>query len=317
MSDPTDPLASPSAPKATTAGGLLRQARQAQGLHIAALAAAIKVVPRKLELLESDQYDKLPDATFTRALAQAVCRTLKVDAKPVLALLPPLNGHRLEQVSEGLKTPFNERPGHFVPRDWASVSSPALWLAVLLVIGAVLLYVLPAGWLALPGKAPSDTAASAAGSAPFAAAASEAEGSLSGAATGEASPAAAPPAAASGQVGDPAVPALLPALLPAKLPGASGGVGGAAVAGAASAAPVAASLLQIRTTAQSWVGVTDARGMALLGRTVLPGEAIGLDGPLPLKVRVGNASATALIFKGQPVDLAAFTIGNVARLELK
>ena len=313
MSDPTDPLASPSAPKPTTAGGLLRQARQAQGLHIAALAAAIKVVPRKLELLESDQYDKLPDATFTRALAQAVCRTLKVDAKPVLALLPPLNGHRLEQVSEGLKTPFNERPGHFVPRDWASVSSPALWLAVLLVIGAVLLYVLPAGWLALPGKAPSDTAASAAGSAPFAAAASEVEGSLSGAATGEASPATAAPAAASGQVGDPAV----PALLPARLPGAPGGVGGAAVAGAASAAPVAASLLQIRTTAQSWVGVTDARGTALLGRTVLPGEAIGLDGPLPLKVRVGNASATALIFKGQPVDLAAFTIGNVARLELK
>ena len=308
MSDPTDPLASPSAPKPTTAGGLLRQARQAQGLHIAALAAAIKVVPRKLELLESDQYDKLPDATFTRALAQAVCRTLKVDAKPVLALLPPLNGHRLEQVSEGLKTPFNERPGHFVPRDWASVSSPALWLAVLLVIGAVLLYVLPVGWLALPGKAPSDTAASAAGSAPFAAAASEVEGSLSGAATGEASPATAAPAAASGQVGDP---------VPATLPGASGGVGGAAVAGAASAASVAASLLQIRTTAQSWVSVTDARGTALLGRTVLPGEAIGLDGPLPLKVRVGNASATALIFKGQPVDLAAFTIGNVARLELK
>lgn len=313
MSDPKDLVASPPAPKATTAGGLLRQARQAQGLHIAALAAAIKVVPRKLELLESDQYDKLPDATFTRALAQAVCRTLKVDAKPVLALLPPLNGHRLEQVSEGLKTPFNERPGHFVPRDWASVSSPALWLAVLLVIGAVLLYALPAGWLPLPAKAPSDSAASAAGSAPFAAAASGAEGSLIGAATGEASPATAPPAAAPGQVGDPAV----PALLPATLPGTPAGVGGAAVAGAASAAPVAASLLQIRTTAQSWVGVTDARGTALLGRTVLPGEAVGLDGPLPLKVRVGNASATALIFKGQPVDLAAFTIGNVARLELK
>ena len=116
---------------------------------------------------------------------------------------------------------------------------------------------------------------------------------------------------------EPAVPALLPTTLPATLLGTPAGVGGAAVAGAASAAPVAASLLQIRTTAQSWVGVTDARGTALLGRTVLPGEAVGLDGPLPFKVRVGNASATALIFKGQPVDLAAFTIGNVARLELK
>ena len=66
MSDPTG--ADAGAPPATTAGGLLRQARQAQGLHIAALAAAIKVTPRKLELLESDQFDQLPDATFTRAL---------------------------------------------------------------------------------------------------------------------------------------------------------------------------------------------------------------------------------------------------------
>ena len=79
----------------STAGGLLRQARQAQGLHIAALAAAIKVTPRKLELLEADRLDELPDATFTRALAQTVCRTLKIDAAPVLALLPPPKGHRL------------------------------------------------------------------------------------------------------------------------------------------------------------------------------------------------------------------------------
>ena len=41
MSDMQEPAAASSA-RATTAGGLLRQARQAQGLHIAALAAAIK-----------------------------------------------------------------------------------------------------------------------------------------------------------------------------------------------------------------------------------------------------------------------------------
>ena len=80
MSEPTDATPNP----ATSAGALLRQARQAQGLHIAALAAAIKVTPRKLELLEADRYDELPDATFVRALAQTVCRSLKIDAAPVL-----------------------------------------------------------------------------------------------------------------------------------------------------------------------------------------------------------------------------------------
>ncbi len=138
----------PKPPTATTAGGLLRQARQAQGLHIATLAASIKVASRKLELLEADQYDQLPDATFTRGLAHAVCRSLKIDSVPVLAMLPPLNEHRLEEVAEGLNMPFNERPGRLVPKEWLSVSSPAMWLAALLVIGAVFVYVMPAGWLA-------------------------------------------------------------------------------------------------------------------------------------------------------------------------
>ena len=65
-----------------SAGALLRAAREEQGLHIAALAAAIKVTPRKLDALENDRCDELPDATFTRALAQTVCRALKIDAGP-------------------------------------------------------------------------------------------------------------------------------------------------------------------------------------------------------------------------------------------
>ena len=77
MSDSSTVPGSDLSPRPTTAGGLLRQARQAKGLHIAALAAAIKVVPRKLELLESDQFDKLPDATFTRALAHTGGRRIE------------------------------------------------------------------------------------------------------------------------------------------------------------------------------------------------------------------------------------------------
>jgi cytoskeleton protein RodZ len=58
---------------APSAGRLLREARERQGLHIAVLAASIKVTSKKLELLEADCFDALPDATFTRALAQTVC----------------------------------------------------------------------------------------------------------------------------------------------------------------------------------------------------------------------------------------------------
>jgi cytoskeleton protein RodZ len=162
----SDPLASnlsvPSANIPTTAGGLMRSARQAQGMHIAVLASTIKVTPRKLELLETDQFSQLPDATFTRALAQAVCRSLKIDAAPILALLPPPNGHRLEQVAEGLNTPFHDRPGRLVPREWANVANPALWLAGLIVLAAALVYWLPASWLVLPKTGVSGASSSSA-----------------------------------------------------------------------------------------------------------------------------------------------------------
>ena len=50
-----------------TAGTLLREAREAAGLHVATLAANLKVPVRKLEALEEDRFDQLGDAVFIRA----------------------------------------------------------------------------------------------------------------------------------------------------------------------------------------------------------------------------------------------------------
>src|SRR6059036_2717399 len=85
-----------------SAGSLLREAREAAGLHVATLAVALKVPVRKLEALEDDRYDQLPDAVFVRALASSVCRTLKIDAQPVLERLPQTATPRLVQLDEGI-----------------------------------------------------------------------------------------------------------------------------------------------------------------------------------------------------------------------
>ena len=83
-----------------TAGALLRDAREAAGLHIAALAVALKVPVAKLEALEADNFSALPDMVFVRALASSVCRTLKIDPQAVLALLPQGEGpEQLEDLS--------------------------------------------------------------------------------------------------------------------------------------------------------------------------------------------------------------------------
>jgi cytoskeleton protein RodZ len=67
----------------------------------------------------------------------------------------------------------------------------------------------------------------------------------------------------------------------------------------------------------SWVEVTDAGGRSLIARTLAAGEAVGLDGEFPLRVKIGNAAATEVQLRGQRVDLAAATRDNIARLELK
>ena len=47
-----------------------------------------------------------------------------------------------------------------------------------------------------------------------------------------------------------------------------------------------------------------------------PGESVSLDGALPIRLTIGNASATQLGFRGQPVDLSDRTRDNIARLQL-
>lgn len=85
----------------------------------------------------------------------------------------------------------------------------------------------------------------------------------------------------------------------------------------ATAGSGAAGLLQLRSTQASWVDVRDARGSVLLSRIVQPGEAVGLDGALPLRLTIGNAAGTQVSFRGKAVDMTGRTRDNVARLELQ
>lgn len=310
------------APAPTTAGGILRQARQAQGIHVAALAASLKVLPRKLEALEADRYDQLLDATFTRALAQGVCRQLKIDPTPVLSLLPPLNEHRLEQVAEGLKTPFHDGPRRMATMDWGGIGSPVMWLLALIVALTIAVYVLPSRWLPFVGATTSparlaDSNAAASGAASTIVSEAFPPPGATAAIGAAATPILAPGAGtAASSVGAAAV--TEPAALATQMPAAAATATTATTATtttATAAAPTNA--LQIRTTAPSWVGVTGAQGQSLLSRVVNVGESVTIDGAPPLKLTVGNVRGTEIVFKGRKVDLASADRGNVARLELK
>ena len=127
-----------------TAGALLHDAREAAGIHIAALAALLKVPEQRLEALEQDRLDLLLDAVFARALASSVCRTLKIDAAPVLERLPPTSAYRLKYPSAGINTPFRplgDSPG---PSVWPQISRPIVLAGLTLLLGALVLIFLPA-----------------------------------------------------------------------------------------------------------------------------------------------------------------------------
>ena len=102
----------------------LREAREAAGLHIAAMAAALKVPVRKLEALEAGRYDELPDLTFARALASSACRQLKIDPAPVLEQIPQNPAPAL-----GDRDTTCAIVGGVVALADAGASIPADWLA--------------------------------------------------------------------------------------------------------------------------------------------------------------------------------------------
>lgn len=304
MIDEDDP-----APRPVTAGTLLRQAREAQGLHIAVLAARLKMPQRKLEALESDRLSDLPDAMFARALAQSVCRSLNVDAAPVLALLPQVAPSALDQVSAGLNTPFRDKPSphDHVPAVW--IQHPAWVVVVLLLVGSAVVWFWPRDaafrFLAEPSAPASAPVAPTSATLPLADAASEPIGNASASTPQAASAASAPALPVAPVSASAAAAGTLPLTQTLADPAAQRGW---------SEGP----LLALSTTDASWVEVVDASGRTLVSRVFSAGDAASLDeGALPFRVVIGNVEATELRLRGQTVDLVPVAGSNVARVELK
>lgn len=305
------------APAATVggAGRMLREAREATGMHVAALAVALKVPVRKLEALEADRHEDVGDLVFVRALAGSVCRALRVDPKPILERLPQGAQPRLAGASEGINEPFRA-PSDAMPSGWAGLLTRPVALAVgALLLGAVVLMLLPmaqrgddkpsaakapppadAALPSAPLAQPSTGQAPAAGSAPAAEASTAPVQAVAVSLSPAASPAA--PAAAPPQDVDARGPAAGPEVRP-------------------SASAAAADIISFRASGPSWVEVSDARGTVVLRRLLAAGESAGAAGAMPLKVTVGKADLTQVQVRGQAFDLQAVTRENVARFEVK
>ena len=321
------------------AGAMLKLAREAHGLHIAALAVLLKVPVKKLEALESDRLDLLPDAVFVRALASSVCRTLKIDPAIVLARLPQTDAPKLRYHGRGINAPFRspgDRPG---PLVWAQVSRPAVLAGLLLLMGALVLIFLPAIKTGLSevrlGIVESKTKnletvktmpATAVAEAPVTDSQKSSVSSVSSLAAIDISVA---PSESTSAVT--ATAATAEALLVGKSSATVSEPGpslmfaskilsadmSSATFVAAGNSPLASDVVVFTAKTESWVEVTDAKAQLVLRRTLAAGEVVGASGALPLKVVVGRANATQVEIRGRAFDVNAVAKDNVARFEVK
>lgn len=300
-----------------TAGALLRDAREAAGLHIAALAVALKVPVAKLEALEADNFSALPDMVFVRALASSVCRTLKIDPQAVLALLPQGEGPRLSAGDVGLNAPVKGFASRSSAAPFKGAGSRSfVWAVGLLLIGAALMMFLPRGLdadLSALLKQPETTTKIPMPTGNVAQEISVAVGAEQR--VPSAAPAPAPAAAAGVGVELPAGESIKPAGIashPIVLPSVE-----ASAPSSAPAADAPSGVLAFKARSESWIQVRDAAGALVLQRNLAPNELVSVSGVLPLAVVIGRADATEVFVRGKPYDIGPVSRENVARFEVK
>ncbi|MCL5741341.1 MAG: helix-turn-helix domain-containing protein [Betaproteobacteria bacterium] len=300
-----------------TAGALLRDAREAAGLHIAALAVALKVPVAKLEALEADNFSALPDMVFVRALASSVCRTLKIDPQAVLALLPQGEGPRLSAGDVGLNAPVKGFAGRSSAAPFKGAGSRSfVWAVGLLLIGAALMMFLPRGLdadLSALLKQPETTTKIPMPTGNVAQEISVAVGAEERVPSAAPAPAAA--AAAGVGVELPAGESIKPAGIashPIVLPSVE-----ASAPSSAPAADAPSGVLAFKARSESWIQVRDAAGALVLQRNLAPNELVSVSGVLPLAVVIGRADATEVFVRGKPYDIGPVSRENVARFEVK
>lgn len=314
----SDTPAAPSADPTTSAGHLLRGAREAAGLHIVALAAALKVPVRKLEALEADRWEELTDATFVRALAGSVARHLKTDAAPILRALPTGKTAPIEVPdnlgrANGASMQFSLQSG--IPK--------VAWLVLALLLAALTLYMLPDSvfkQLALLGSGAqtaetptskafpitaSDTSSGSAGA--------ESEGAAQGKGVIEQPESTTKPTAV---LIDPtsttAVTADKPTVSSVPM-----SVAVAATPVNAIATQVSNTALTIKATADTWIDVNGQDGKLRAQRLLKSGETAEFDDSPAFTVVIGNATGAKVWIKGQVFDLSPVVRNNVARFDTK
>jgi len=288
-------------------GELLREKREEASLTIEDVSNRLRLSVRQIKALESNDFAVFSEAMMTRGFIRNYARLLELDAEPLLAAyrvyVPNDAPHALSIQSANVLLPSHRR------RSWGKY-----------VIMSLLLVLLTGAWVIYSEFfAHKDIAEH-----PVEVAGNHVEQNLPVGESAEPSP-----PASSESMPEPALP-LAERLEQAASEPASSVVSTTVNSAAESTKPAipvkpevavkaaAGTTLKIKFTfsEQSWISVIDRDGNEIFNKTKAAGSADEVEGQPPLKVVVGNAAGTQVIYKDKPIDLAPYSRLNVARLTL-
>jgi cytoskeleton protein RodZ len=294
-----------------TAGTLLRQARENAGVDIAALAVMMKVPVKKIEALEDNKLDLLPDSVFIRALASSMCKVLKVDPVLILSKLPSNTTPRLLSEYKNISIPFRAKAEKNKFEIFNLFSKPAGVFVFTLLIGALIIFLIPKNsnisnfFDTLNSKATNPTQIK-----------SENPNSV-------AEKTVAPEASLDQKVVIENSSSRPTIVLP--IDGVSNSMRSPDSAQTIKTAEIVpnntstnvAGIVVFKARASTWIEVRDAKGVYHIKKIVEAGEVVGYSGELPISIVVGRADATDVEVRGKHFNLDNSTKSNVARFEVK
>ena len=274
-------------------GKQLQQARESQDISIEEVSNRLRLSPRQIKALESDDFTALPEPMITRGFIRNYARLLEIDPEPLLeayrAHVPSEPPRAISIPSENILISGNDG------RSWMVYAA-----------GSLLVIALLGAWLYMDGLTPNLGQKPVA--APVEITPEPAEDTFS-------QPMPTPALPAAERMGDSEAAAELAASeSPEAVPEST------IVEPTESAIvnkPVATtSMAAIRLTfnENSWVSVIDGNNVEILNKTKSAGSEELIEGEPPFKVVIGNSAGSKLVYKGAPVDLEPHTRLNVARI---
>jgi cytoskeleton protein RodZ len=282
------------------AGQRLAAARREQQREIGKVATALHLRVEIVEALETGDKASLPSITFVRGYIKSYARLLGLDEQRVIGLLP----EAIEFRAAPLKTVGMRRSK---PPIRLPIGKWLVWMATIGMLVLAVMYGMPLVEKFTGGTGQADTGSDAGALplpldmqlAPDLEVGSEVE-----------------------SVEEPVQP-VEDESLPVQVeesPGAANDAAAAAEPGAdAVVSPVAdagPALVEMTFSQDSWVEM-ESHGRKLLEGNQLAGSVRSVSAEPPISILLGNAPGVTILYRGNPVDIAPYQRGKVARLVLE